>query len=600
MSSLDDKRFLIRSSGHILGPFFKNEVIDLIKKGKISIFDEVAEPYTIWFYLQDHSDFKKIVHSMSMQTRLVNFLSSVHTKISHISKNTKDKTTEQTTEKTLTETTTKAQTKTLSLSEKQAASEANIESLKPIHSSSSLDSGYKSETEADEVIRQKINLIVSWSWKSIVILIFLIGCYISYKEFYIPFQQKKIIQNNLHSKGSLFYTTGDFKRALPFFETAYSHNLLSDDEKISLAGMLIQANKISKAIAIKNEVLETPSFQKTEGALLDILIDYTQKNDDEFKNKAEFLIKNNRKPKATQITLFNLALFYWDNHNYKKSIELLDEFILRSDRNIANYLRALNLLNQNKLDELETYITSEEVGGLSFFNKKHGIKEFRQEFYFLLSYIYMKKGNRKELADAIIKLLNEDPFLYQDYKYSAFLAKNRLFNWNYFYSRCKEIFDLDPNNNLFKALHSFCHLKARLNPSSALNFIAQIKNTKDQNPLFLSLEIYFIMEKNKDNNIQLEESFSLINYKETKQPLPFILKARFFEKQKDWNTALLTWEQLISFDSDNLSGNAGVAFNSYQLGDLVKGETYLKKTLEKYPYYTKILPYKKSTDINSL
>ncbi|MCZ0932608.1 MAG: hypothetical protein OXJ52_05595, partial [Oligoflexia bacterium] len=62
--SSEDKRFLIRSSGHILGPFFKDEVIDLIKKGKISVFDEVAEPYTIWLYLQDHADFKKIVHSV--------------------------------------------------------------------------------------------------------------------------------------------------------------------------------------------------------------------------------------------------------------------------------------------------------------------------------------------------------------------------------------------------------------------------------------------------------------------------------------------------------------------------------------------------------
>ena len=76
-----EKRFLIRSAGQILGPYSQEEVVDFIKRGKISIFDEVTEPFSIWRYLQEHQDFKKIVQSMNVQTRLTNALTQISGKI---------------------------------------------------------------------------------------------------------------------------------------------------------------------------------------------------------------------------------------------------------------------------------------------------------------------------------------------------------------------------------------------------------------------------------------------------------------------------------------------------------------------------------------
>ena len=95
MSDLE-KKFLICSSGYILGPFSKQEVIDLIKIGKISVCDEVAEPFTIWRYLQNHKDFKKTVYSVNIQTRLTNFLTQVSSKITHTKKTVSMKTDTQT------------------------------------------------------------------------------------------------------------------------------------------------------------------------------------------------------------------------------------------------------------------------------------------------------------------------------------------------------------------------------------------------------------------------------------------------------------------------------------------------------------------------
>ena len=163
MSELE-KKFLIRSAGQVLGPFNKQEVIDLIKRGKISVFDEVAEPFTIWWYLQDHHGFKDIVRSLDSQTRLVNFLTQISGKLFTVSK------TEKIGDQTVTETKTQDQTKTaesfsgsgdnlkisqLGSHEKQAAHEVQFEVVGQPKSSSSSPARYTSQKDSEEIIRKK-------------------------------------------------------------------------------------------------------------------------------------------------------------------------------------------------------------------------------------------------------------------------------------------------------------------------------------------------------------------------------------------------------------------------------------------------------------
>ena len=611
MSSVADKRFLIRSSGHILGPFLKDEVIDLIKKGKISVFDEVAEPYTIWLYLQDHADFKQIVHSVSMQSRLVNFLSSVSTKISQISKNKEDYTTEKTFTKT------KEATATLSQLEKQGASEVSVEDIKPIQTSNTIKSDYKSEEESEEIIRKKISFFVNWVWIMIILGVLTIGAYIFYREFYKPMQKKQVIKNQLQSNGFIFYKAGNFKKALSFFEPAYSNELLTKGEKLIYASLLIQENKISKANVVKNEIINSPSFSQGKGRLLESLLDYYNKTATSVtEKKLKSILESNDNnlvidthltteanqgingkteqiesidqdiDTVTDTARWNLALFYWKaGKDYNKSLSLLNELVGKNiTRDIIYYLKALNLLYQNNLTNLESFLAE----------RTELNKEFKQELYLLSAYIYMKKNEKEKLTSQITKLLSEDPFLYQEYSYNSFIIKNTLFNWSYLYKYCIEIFNSSNEDNLFKALYGFCHLKAN-NSKIASDYITQVKNTNSKNPLFLSLYAYLLMTENASTE-QLRQIFTEIDYPlaiERKLPLPFILKARFLESQGNWTSARKTWKQLLSsINPFYLSALAGVAFNSYQLNDIAPAQRYKEQTFNRYPYYIKILPYK--------
>ena len=595
-----DKKFLIRSSGHILGPFFKDEVIELIKQGKVSVFDEVAEPFSIWLYLQDHADFKKTVYSVSMQTRLVNFLSSVSTKISQISKNT-DK-------KILTDIKTKTDTQRLSPLEKQSASEVSVESVKPIQPALSSKAGYQSETDSEQAVKKKITFFVRWSWKMVILAVLLIGAYIAYKEFYIPMQKKQTITADLKSEGLMFYKAGNFKSALPFFEQAYSYNILNDDEKILYSAMLIQNNNYSKAGVVKDELLNNPSFKQGKGVLLDSLLAYYNEDESRFTKQLESLIKSDKKElikktnsqeiqdinqdinRVIDTAHWNLALFYWKKAKYDQSIAYLNQLTTRGiNRDIISYLKALNLLFQKKWADLEFYLTA-DTGGLDL-KGKGKITEFKQELYLLEAYIYMKKQNKQSLDSQIIKLLNEDPFLHQQYSYNPFVIKDILFNWSYLYSWCREIVSQDPDNNLLKALYAFCAVKAN-KLKAAEESITQAISAEPKNPLFLALNSYLKIKKDEGKQ-KIETIFSNIKYKETILPLPFILKARFLERQEEWQEALSTWRQLLAIEPNSLSGIAETAFTNYQLENNIIGDSYRKKALKKYPYYIKLLPYKK-------
>ena len=100
---------------------------------------------------------------------------------------------------------------------------------------------------------------------------------------------------------------------------------------------------------------------------------------------------------------------------------------------------------------------------------------------------------------------------------------------------------------------------------------------------------YLLMLEGKD--VELEQVLSLIDYNDLKQPLPYILKARFFERKQDWARALTVWKDLLSFSARHLSGLAGVAVANYQLGDHSTAEVYRNKGLSEYHYYVRLLSY---------
>lgn len=582
MSDLE-RKFLIRSSGQIIGPFNKEEVIDLIKRGVISIFDEIAEPFTIWRYLQDHQDFKKIVHSMDFQTRLTNFITQFSDKFSTISRTAKsgDKTITDTNKSTLDQEQGDKLSKKEQLKshEKQLAQEVKFEVLNQPKKQTGSYGKYTSQRDSEEIVRRRVNSIIKIVWQIVVVFALSIGAYIFYKEVFLPVQKKQIASEELKTDGLKFYKVGNYKKALFYFERAYSKNILQDEEKLLLASLFLQERKLQKASFIVDELSNSPLLKGENWFLLNGLISFFQKDFSTAEKNFNQALKQKE-----ELSLVNLSILKWKMGNYQQSLFYLDRLTkIGYERGFTFYLKALNLLSQNQIDALESYINQELFLG----QEQSLVKEYQQELYLMLAYSYMKKQESEELKKVVRRLLNEDPFFYRGYQYSSFTAIESL-DWAYFQSYCKSIFESDPKSSLLNALHGFCYLKAG-NLREGSRYIEQAKSREPDEPLFLSLYAYLLMLKGED--IQLEQVFDLIDYSRLNQEqhLPFILKAHFFEGKQDWARALAAWKDLLSLSAEHLSGIAGVSITSYKLGDRSTADIYKNKAIRKYPYYVPLL-----------
>ncbi|MBC6415781.1 MAG: hypothetical protein GDA46_05255 [Bdellovibrionales bacterium] len=573
------KKFLIRSSSEILGPYNKEEVITLIKTGKISAFDEVTEPYKIWIALENHKDFKKTVQSLNIQTRITNFLTQVSSKIS-ISKNnpTKDKTLTNTSSLNQKDKTDEVSFNLLTKTSLKKASSSLEPSFKEEHKSSPI---FKEKTKEDKR-QKKIGFLVSLSWKLLVLISFFLIVFVLYQLFYTPIKKKRELLTNLNKEGKLFYEYGDFNQAFPFFKKAQAY--LDENDKILFASLLIKKGEKEKANQIKEEI----NLANDKFFLLKAFISFYYKKYFEAEKQFQTLVSKSKDKNIVHEALVNLVILNWETGNYKESIKQIGELFKRNfERDVLWYLKALNLLSQKDFVGLENYLVNE----LSLMNDAF-IREFKQEFYFLLAYTYMIQNKIQDMESVIKKILNQDPFFIKEYSYSLFIAKDKL-NWKIFYPYCKDFLKLQTENRyLINSLYGICLIKTD-RFKEAKSHIETIKTQEPQNNFYNSLYTYFLMSQ-QTNPQKIEISFSVINYdiltKET--VLPFILKARFLEQEGYWEPALSIWKKLLQIDRNHLSALAGVSFNSYKLGDMSLANFYREKTLNKYPYHLKVLPIK--------
>ena len=283
-----------------------------------------------------------------------------------------------------------------------------------------------------------------------------------------------------------------------------------------------------------------------------------------------------------------MALLKWYVKDYNQSLFYLDEVLKTGyERGLVFYLKALNFFSKNQNKELINYLKND----LMLNQSSPLIQEFHQEMNFMLAQAHMNQGDFAEAEKAVTKVLNADPFFYKEYKYSPFIAIEKL-NWSFFYPYCENSLNLNENNIIFEALYGFCLLK-KGNISTGFNFIEQIKNKDPEDALFLSLFAYALMLRGE--NLYLEKILSIINYN-NKNPdliLPHIINSYFLESKKDWGKALQSWKKLLELNPQNLSALAGVAIANYELNDNIPGDIYLKKALKIYPHHIRLLSYQK-------
>ena len=79
-----NKKWLVKSDSVILGPYTAKEIKQLVSDSLISINDEVTEPFTFWWTLQDHPEFKDFAQNVTIQTRVTHLITGVKSRLQTI------------------------------------------------------------------------------------------------------------------------------------------------------------------------------------------------------------------------------------------------------------------------------------------------------------------------------------------------------------------------------------------------------------------------------------------------------------------------------------------------------------------------------------
>lgn len=560
-----ESKFLIRSSGYILGPYTKKEVEEFIENGNFSSFDDVIEPCSYALYLQDHPEFSEFIKNLSHNTRITNYImKSIGSKVSTLTGKTVKETTstktikEGTVTQPLNEDTVKTTDAHFELVQDQSISQGR-------HKKAS----YKSSKESARINRQRVSFIMKKLWQMIIAFAIFLAGYIGFKEVYIPHQnQKKQIQK-IQTQGLNFYKSGDYAKAFVLFKDGADQNLLTLKDKIIFLNLLIQQGETDQADLLLREVEN--SLPKGSHFLIQGLIKMIEKS----YPLAEELFTQALSHGEEQ-ALVNLSILKWTTGRPTESLEDIQKLISQGyTRALISYLNTLNLMDaEDSSKNLKEYILQQIKRS----------PEYRQEFKLLLAYLHIQDGDVSVVEDWIHQALDWDPYFIQEYYYDSLINISIVNDWSVLFDYCQSIFEMNPENIYFNALYGFCYLKVG-NHQQGFQYIKKARNLDPENPLILSMYAYGLMlEGNLD-----EADVLLGSILESPYQIPFILRARLFENQKQWNLSLRYWKQVLEKDLYSISAMGGIAFGNYQIGNLETTDVYKERALSRYPYYIKLL-----------
>ena len=247
MSSLE-KKWLIRSSNVVLGPYTKKEIEDLLKEAGIFTHDEVAAPCTFWRALQNHPEFEAIAKEFQSKGTLTNLVKSLSGKLTStfstgVTSTTKSGKFTQTDTETLDLSEELDQTQTLPQADRTGEiKEADFELMpSPGPQTSPKTPSYRGVRADPLKSEEKAGRTRTALWIAGLILVLGLVGYIVFQrvirphikgEKALPPEARARDRDRDRDRGRAAYLSGNYEKALQHFETSLNEGALGTQGKI--------------------------------------------------------------------------------------------------------------------------------------------------------------------------------------------------------------------------------------------------------------------------------------------------------------------------------------------------------------------------------
>lgn len=565
-----DRVWLVRSSGKILGPYAFEEVAALIGAHEVSILDEIRDPNTRWNFVREHKKFSKLVNDI--RTKEAQFLDQ-ETETGARSATVKDyEIGRELTGENTNETTGELNPQSIKIPTPQRPAEHKL----------STDST-PSYSLTGSLQKRRVR---SWFLGAAVVGIFLFGVYLL--QFHSEDVQQTMSADEYIKIAKVNRAIGSFERALEFYRKAESLGPLDLVSKIQVASLLIEVNNQTlEARKTIEEVLAKVSggdASRTEAQLVQGL-SYFKEAD---YLKAEQVYKSILFSDSKQVEArTNLGLIHLVRSEFEAANK---EVLILQKEGYSEPLLVLasafvNLgLNENNPDASLLKSASDDLERL---NRRSA--EYRLEAQLMRAVIAQKLEDTSRAERIIENLLEDDPNLSKDHSHNLLLDR-QLLRWEKLSMYCDFLTSKLPEGPASRGLSSYCSFQKE-ETNLAIKKIEEARNQFPMSALLVGLHAHYLLSTNR-----LPEAKQLAEgVRETSQ-LARRVYAEACLQQKDWSCAEKNWTDVMSAQSGDAGAMRALAYIQFSKHSPERALDFIKTGLVKAPNYKPLLELRARLD----
>lgn len=558
-----DKPWLVKSGGRVVGPYSKQQIEQLLRSREISVMDEVSQPCRRWNCAKDVPFFANVIEEIRVQ----NYRFGEDTVTTAI---------EGTGTITVTEPVDGYSDDRTDEISKFQRSKAEIvyEDIDDGSKPSSQVGGsqpYKSfGYQNDLVIANQARATARLAWLVTGAILFGIVTFVFYNRFVaVPFQNKETA-TDVKRMAMESLVVGDYAEAMEYFQKAYRLDPRDGDIYAYLGTLQIQVagqtvvgrRKLQEVLSSGRGVF--PKLAMTAIGIADLIDGDSISADDKFK-KALALDPYYAPAKI------NLGASALQRREFKIAREWLSSVVDQGTDEGAAYLMLaetdINLFREEKdpryLEHAQKQLTRHMQKSFDYF----------QEAALMLGYIDFISGRNEQLEQKLGLILDIDPMQTEDHRHDLFVYRGRV-SWKSLHQMCLQMVGGLTLSPRVKALRGYCYFRGG-QEVEALKSLDDAATQGVKDALVQSLYAFILDGIGQETRASVALGKATELNASIRLALPMILQGRFYSRAGKHKMALELWQTLYRADEKSLVGLAGLAEAHFSLKNYSEAQGYL-------------------------
>lgn len=521
----NQRQWLVKSSGIILGPFTREEVGQELLSKKIALIDEVRSADSRWLFIREHRQFTDIVqklrneHSDGKEDTGTTFVGT----------------------KTITQNTDEMTITSPPVSEPDPNSEPQSIKKAPTVYGSPQDPKFQTQFKNEK----KKSAVSAWL---AVLLIVVVGCG-AFQLMFFKKAKPNLGYDDYITLAKSNISTGNFEKALDNFRQAEAIRVLDIPHQVQMIPLLM---------VVENQNLQARQMLENLSGLSDLserleseienLIALTYLRDgrlDEAQKRYFEIIQENPKNEAAQINLAEISVL---QGQFDVASENITALIKSGFKNPI--LLIFRILVNYRITDDKAQLESSVQDLKRLVNQN---QDNRGEMLLLLAALQKKIGQDLDAGETIRKLLSLDPNHTQLHVHD-YMIHRELLEWVYLGNICEILIQGGGESPIYSGLSAYCRYKQN-DLKMALDKIEKARTQFRSDRTLIGLHSYLLYRSNRS-----DEAKALVQLPDAAESdLALFVKASLCQDQRDWSCAETAWEKIHQNDPRNLAAFAGLA-----------------------------------------